>query len=83
MARGGQLVTPPGKIFLQSLSPCPSGARNVYRTDLTPTVTNSNFRPLGNLELFGALSWDRRGGFSVSVSKTLFVAMVWESKGQK
>ena len=83
MARGGRLVTPPGKIFLQSLSPCPSGARNVYRTDLTPTVTKSNFWPLGNLEDFEPINSDRRGGFSGSFSQTLFVAMVWESKGQK
>ena len=83
MARGGRLVTPPRQIFLQSLSPCPSGARNVYRTDLTPTVTNSNFRPLGNLEHFEPISSDPRGGFSVSVSKTKVVAVVWEGKGQK
>ena len=83
MARGGQLVTPPGKFFLQSLSPCPSGARNVYRTDLTPTVTNSNFWPLGNLGHFEPINSDRRGGFSGSVSKTLFVAKVWNNKGQK
>ena len=76
MPRGGRLVTPPDQNFLQSLSLCPSGARNVLKTDLSPTVTNSNFWPLGNLEHFETVSSDRRGGFSVSVSKTKVVAIV-------